>query len=174
VLDAVNRGWWTAEGTHQPWNDNTLTGYCGNCTPAGNYWSYFSFDLSGLSSKVVSVTLVLELEFFFGGDGSETVRVSDVSTPADTLENGTTNSSVFADLGGGQAYGSYTAVANETGSLLKITLNAQAVADVNAALGGDFSVGLSTTSLTQSDVVEALRFSSDSEARVHQLVLGLN
>jgi hypothetical protein len=173
VLDAVNRGWWSATGDHDSFNDNTFTGYCANCTYVGNYCSYFSFDLRKVPGKVASVTLILELEHFIGTDPAETLEVSDVSTAASTLENATHSATIFDDLDGGKLYGTYTALPSEVGSKLSIPLNAQAVADVNAALGGDFSVGLSLTSITQSAIEEGIRFSATNEMRIDQLVLTL-
>ncbi len=169
VLDDVNRGWWNSNGSHTSSNDNTLTAYYSGAI----YNSYFTFDLSSVQGTVTSVTLVLELEHFWGTDSSETVVVYDVSTAAATLEgDGSGKTAIYDDLQSGHAYGSYTAVPGEQGALLTITLDSQAVADVNAALGGSFSIGLHIGTLTQSSSAEGLRFSYLSEERVDQLVLG--
>ncbi len=173
VLEAVNRGWWNSLGDHSSVNDNTLTGYYSPGNVPTEYNSYFSFDLSSVSGLVVSATLLLELETFYGSDSSETLSVWDVSTPAATLEATGDDTSIFDDLQNGNSYGSYTAVPSEDGSILTIPLDAQAIADINAALGSAFSVGVHIDSLAKIEYLEALRFSAYNEARVHELVLGV-
>jgi hypothetical protein len=132
------RGWHSSSGGHTSANDNTLTGLYNGAT----YNSYFVFTLAGFSpSTIQSVTLELQLESY-SGDGSETLSIWDVTTPASTVENTETNNVIFNDLQSGVRYATLTVTNAQLNSIVAIPLNAQAVADVTSKLGQDFVVGV--------------------------------
>jgi hypothetical protein len=167
VLDAVSRGWWREDGAHDAGNDNTYTGDSSGLV----HNSYFSFDLSGVNGTVVAVALVLEQESYFGTDESEKVTLWDVKTSAATLEASGPNQDVFHDLQIGASYGVFECFPGDSGTTQQIPLDSPASADVTAALGGFFSVGLHTQTADDDD--QGVRFSDANEPRVHQLLLDL-
>jgi hypothetical protein len=168
VVNANNRGWYDSSSFHDAANKNTYTGF----SPPFQYNTFFSFDLSGVKGTVVSAQLVLEEESFFGVDASETASVWDVSTSATVLAKSGTTPGVFKDLQSGNQYGTFTGTAKDVGTNLTIPLSSKAVADLNAAVGRVFSVGVHIDTLSgQLQHDEGLRFSQDSETRKHQLVL---
>ncbi len=168
VLNAVNRGWWRSNGPHTSSNDNTLTGH----TSIDDYNSYFSFNVTGVTGTIIAAELVLEIESFSSGDGTETLSVWDVSTPAATLEASGTSVAIYNDLMQGNSYGTFTVLQSDVGSNKTIVLSPQAVADITAAIGGDFSVGCHVDTIVGT-ATQWVRFSSGSEARIHQLVLSV-
>lgn len=128
---------------------------------------YLSFDLSGVTEPVTGATLRLfndtytsqgpssTFPFTTLTHASELFNVFDVSTSYASLQSAFINAcacfpptpnaaglAAFADLGSGNVYGSYTASLSNVGMSVDITLSAQAIADINAAAGGGFSVGL--------------------------------
>ncbi|MBW2455489.1 MAG: hypothetical protein JRI68_13300, partial [Deltaproteobacteria bacterium] len=169
VLAAVERGWWRDDGDHTSTNDNTFTGYFNGSGFTHN--SYFIFDLSGVSGTVVGAELWLEVEDYNSADPNEQLSVWDVSTPAATLEaSGSGQVQIFNDLMSGNQYGSSTFVVADEATVKTMGLNAQAVIDLNAALGTDFSVGLHNDTVTGT-ASQWIRFSSQTEPRIHYLVL---
>ena len=57
------------------------------------------------------------------------------------------------------------------GTIIEIPLCPQAVSDINTAAGGTFAVGIHLETYSGGVVDEAVRISSASEARTHQLTL---
>ena len=117
-------------------NSNYITGF--SSVLHGTARSFFSFDLSLLGTNHIA-GLTLQIQRYGNNatnQASETVTFFDVSTDPVTLNhNGVFNSSVYADLGSGNTYGSVTLVGPGTASdIVSIALNAQAVADINTAL----------------------------------------
>lgn len=132
------RGWHSSTGGHTSANDNTLTGLF----TAATYNSYYVFPLAGFSPGMIqSVTLEIQLESYTG-DASETFSVWDVTTPAATVENTETSTTIFSDLQSGAQYATATVTAAQLNSILSVPLSAQAVADVTAKLGQDFVLGI--------------------------------
>ena len=170
VIDASDRGWWRNDGYHSASNKNTITGQNGSGTQL--FHSFFVFDLSSVpAGSFMNAKLRLEIENYFGPDSSESLTISDVSTPIEILTSSGTNVAVFNDLGSGNSYGNFTVVPADVGSVLEITLNSQAITDIIAATGGFFAVGLKVDDISSPSGDEGVRFSASSEARVHQLVL---
>jgi hypothetical protein len=171
TLDATNRGWYDALSFHDAMNKNTFTGF----SPPFQYDSFFSFDLSSVSATIVSAQLVLEEESYFGSDASETASVWDVTASAAVLAAGGTQMGVFQDLQSGHQYGTFSGAPTDLGTALAIKtikLSGTAVADLNAARGKSFSVGVHIDTLSgQHQQDEGLRFSQGTEPRQHQLIL---
>ena len=145
------QGFWSATvdnaGTH------FVTGSDGSDTARG----FLSFDLSTLTTRELIQGATINVQRYnSGGQAVETIEVFDVSTDVLSLHdtNGNSSASIFNDLGTGTSYGSFniagTGLSNE---ILSFTLNASAIADLNAARGGFFSVGLDLVSQDGSDFV---------------------
>ena len=174
TLDQVDRGWHSNSPSfpHSAVNQNTLTGHL---LGGALLRSYFTFNVSLLdltTLPVVKARLRLELEAYNSPDGSETIRVYDVSTPAATLDASGFNLDVFNDLGTGNVYAQTVLSSANVGSIIEMTLSDQAIADLFAA-SGTFSVGLNVETIAGQGN-EWVRFSSGNEARTHQLVLELS
>jgi hypothetical protein len=170
IIDASNRGWWRNDGYHDASNKNTITGQ--GSTGSQRFNSFFVFDLTSvLPGSITNATLRLEIENYYGPDTSESLTAYNVSTPISVLTSSGTNVAVFDDLGSGNSYGDFTVLPANVGSILEITLNSQALADIGAATGGYFAVGLHANNIGLPTGSEGVRFSVGSEARVHQLVL---
>ncbi len=122
----------------------------------------------------------MRLQRFDGrGNPTQTLGFFDVSTPAATLNNNQdTNTAIFDDLGTGQSYGTFdvSTSGSETG-ILSFTLNATAIADINAAAGGFFSIGgaLDAESLSSPGRQNLFGFSNNASGRrsVQQLVINV-
>jgi len=171
VLAAVERGWWRDDGDHTATNDNTLTGFFNGTGYTHN--SYFIFDLSGVTGTVIAAELQLEVDDYTSPDPTETVSFWDVSTPAVTLEaTGTGQTQIYNDLMSGHAYGSWPFQPSDEGTVVTIALDAQGVVDINAALGGFFSVGGHAATVS-GGASQWVRFSMQAEPRIHYLVLTL-
>jgi hypothetical protein len=170
AVDASDRGWWRHDGYHDSSNKNTFTGQNGNGTQLFN--SFFVFDLTSISgNSVESAILRLEVENYFGPDSSESLTIYDVATPIPVLTASGTDVGVYTDLQSGNDYGNFTVHPSDEGSIIEITLNSQALADIEAAIGGQFAVGLHVNNISLPSGNEGVRFSLDDEARVHQLIL---
>ena len=131
-------------------NTNDSPNYSTGKTGTHLLRNFFTFDLSSLTGTVVSARLEVVRYFYDSPDDSETLGLFDVSTDAATLNNNTgTSATIFNDLGTGVSYGTfvvnrYTHSSTET---LIFSLNAAAIADINAA-SGFFSIGGSLQSLS--------------------------
>jgi hypothetical protein len=125
----LNQGWWsaTAAPAAADSNDNYYTGLSGSNTLR----SFFTFDLSQLSGTVTSATLRVMAG---GQSGNVNLKLSDVSTAASVVNNNSgPSSSIFDDLGDGTSYGSFQVSDGVDSRYLSLNLNAQALADINAA-----------------------------------------
>jgi hypothetical protein len=133
-----NAGAWKSPtaGTQLPdLNSNHITGFNND----GIARSFFSFDLSLVGSSQVVSALTLKLKRYnsnAGNEASETVEFFDVSTDPVTLNhNGTPNAGIFNDLGSGDSYGTLSFGPGASTDILSVALNANALLDINAALG---------------------------------------
>jgi hypothetical protein len=167
--DAIERGWWKSSGQHTAFNNNTLTG---RSILNNEYNSYFIFDLTGVTGTVIVASLKMEIEGYTTPDASETLSIWDVNTAPATLEASGNDVAIYNDLMTGNSYGTFIVTSADKGMILDIPLNAQAVTDMNNALGGKVSVGLHVDTLGAASS-EWIRFSAGSEQRTHQLVIGV-
>ncbi|MGH9191291.1 MAG: hypothetical protein ACRDZ0_02310 [Acidimicrobiales bacterium] len=146
-----NQGWWTATG---PANLNPNDNYVvGEDDLGREFRDFFTFDLRLIPSDltVVGATLRVNAGFSTAGDLTETVGFFDVSTDGVTLNRNTgTNEAIFADLGTGRSYGTFPVNRGSLGDL-SFVLNADAVADINAARSGFFSLGGRLLSFSRPD-----------------------
>jgi hypothetical protein len=167
VLDSANRGFYQENGDHDQNNDSTPTGRLAGPM----HRSYFIFPLDSVADPVVTAVLRLEVVNYQSSLTSDDLELFDVTTDPATLEqSGTGQTAIFDDLGSGTSYSILPVGPGDVGQILEIPLPASALADINAQLGGSFSVGLV---LNFFGVVstEYVTFSTGSEDRVHQLIL---
>jgi hypothetical protein len=125
----LNQGWWSASASSvaSDSNDNHLTGVFGNITVR----SFYTFDLSQLSGTVTGATLRV---MSGSQDGNVNLKFSDVTTAASVVNNNSgPSSSIYDDLGDGKSYGSFQVSDGADTRYLSFDLNAQALADINAA-----------------------------------------
>ena len=133
-----NQGWWSPTASNVDINDNYIAGSIEN----GPHRNFFSFDLTS-ACTAGRVTLQLTR---FDQTGPLTYSVFDVSTPAATLNaNNGISQTIFDDLGTGTSFGSFPVAEGAVDDVLSFTLNAAGVAAFNAARGGFFSVGGSSS-----------------------------
>ena len=164
TVNQSDRGWYQSNGSHTASNANTYT-------VKNSYYSWFTFDLSSFSGGACSVTLRLELENYATSASTTTSTIWDVSTSHDDLvasSSGSSGQTIFADLGGGNSYGSATFSSSDQGSIIEYELSSQAISDVNSAAGGWFSVG---TAMDDGSSNGFIRFSGGNETRTHQIVI---
>ena len=125
----LNQGWWSASASPaaSDSNDNHITGTYENIT----YRSFYTFDLSQLSGTVTNATLRV---MSGSQSGNVNLKLSDVSTAASIVNNNSgPSSSIYDDLGTGKSYGTFLVKDGLDTSYLSLDLNAQALADINAA-----------------------------------------
>lgn len=133
-----NQGWWSNSIGATDSNSNYIVGW-------GTYRNFFTFNLSslGASDTITSATLKLRRGDSASTDGTETIGFFDVATSPSVLNhNSGFNSAVYSDLGSGTSYGAF--VVASTGApndILSFTLNAAALAALNASKGQFFSIG---------------------------------
>jgi hypothetical protein len=122
--------------------NNYLLGNCGldDCA-AGEVRDFFAFTIPTLDGSVTSLTLQIPT-------GLTALLQSSTLTAAFSA---LTTTSSFAAIGAGTAYGSFTYDASMANSTETITLNAAAIADVEADQGGTFLIGGQVTSATDFD-----------------------
>ncbi|MEM7409619.1 MAG: PEP-CTERM sorting domain-containing protein [Myxococcota bacterium] len=123
--------------------------------------NYHIFDLSGLAAgqTITGATLLLNHPSnsysSTGGDPTETVEFFDVSTSFADLRNPDESQpdavldAIFADLGSGTSYGSFTASPASNGTVESIVLNAAALSALNAAIGFEWAIGGAITSFDE-------------------------
>jgi len=142
----ANQGWWSpTDGTINT-NTNYITGNFVVGSTSFYFNDFFTFSLAGLSTtdSVVSVTLGLN-SYSQNGSGTLPFDVGSVSIDPDVLNAKINNPSatIYDALALGN-YGSFGVDSTDVDTLLSFALNANAVNDINTAIGaGDpyFSVG---------------------------------
>lgn len=133
-----NQGWWSATQGNNTTNDNIFVGING----AEVLNNFFTFLLTNLTpNSVVSATLRINTTGGGSGPFPVTYSLFDVSTAAATLNNNDgTNAAITNDLASGTLYGA-TVLGGNPASPFDTVLSAGAIADINAAIGGFFSIG---------------------------------
>ena len=147
-----NSGWWSATSSNANKTDidNYIVGVSGDM-----FNDFFTFSIPVGIGTITSASLSAPR----GGDGGAstagvpfTYSLFDVSTSAAVLNANTgASAAIFNDLGSGVSYGSILVSNLTTPDPLVITLDAAAIAAINASNGGFFSIG---GTLTPSSVPE--------------------
>ncbi|NBB66232.1 IPTL-CTERM sorting domain-containing protein [Pseudomonas sp. ODNR1LW] len=138
-------------------NYNSLTG------DNDTYRSYISFAVPASNNAFTSAVIRVHL----GGVGSvpSALTVYDVSSDI-TSAAGT---DLFADLGSGTVFGTISGLDTDY-QTVDITLNADGLAAVNAARGGEISFGLANTA-TAGNLAQAYVFALTDSYTLRQLIL---
>ena len=160
-----NQGWWSATSSN-PNSDNNDNYYTGKIS-TNELRSFFTFDLSQIVGTISSATLRIARG---GQPGVVNLNLWDVTTAASIVNNNAGyDAAIFADLGTGINYGSYTVATGSSTDVLNFALNAAALQDmlakgyftfgatVNAAAGQTIfsgGIGLVSLDLQVSDVPE--------------------
>jgi hypothetical protein len=189
VLDAADRGWYDLNGSSNPSNLNYIVGDLEGGSPnLPEVRNFFVFDLGSVSGTITSATLHLfnpadnpaTTAVYEGGflndvhniTGTETYQVNAVTTPVASLMAGGTAPSIFADLGDGTVYGTYTAGYADNGHFIDIVLNSAALADLNGALGSLFAFGGNITTLNAlADTERLFGWTNSGQLSDTQLIL---
>ncbi len=146
TVNVFDAGWYLG-GYHNPGDNNYTTGYL---PQYGEFRDFFAFDLSQLpeDAQVTNAVFSVNVRNLVTNDGVETLQLVDVTTPVDQVVAGGSNrNDIFEDLGTGQDYAARDVYTAEALTDINIDLNAYAVADINAALGGTFALGGVVTSI---------------------------
>jgi hypothetical protein len=174
TLDAVDSGFYFANGTHNQSIENFLTGLFGT-----EHRSFVVFDRSSVAGTINSATLRLfnpEVSAFLHGyvspDPTEALNFYDVTTPVGDITGNTAGAAGFTDLGSGTLFGTQTVSAADNGRIIEIVLNPAAIAALNAGTG-PFAIGgaLSTISGPADQYVFGFSMASFVPDHTRQLVL---
>lgn len=152
VLDATERGTYRDSGVFGSGGSGTSVGnyITGGLSNGAEFRSFFNFDLSAVTGQVTEAVLTISLDRTraFSPDPIETLGIFDVTSDIPTLLDGSGGVAAFDDLGSGISYGGASVLTDSTSGTLSIALNALALLDLNAAIGGDFALGGAVTSLS--------------------------
>lgn len=135
-----DQGWYDSNkdpAYHPTTNNNYIVGHTNNA-----YNNFFAFDLANTGS-VFTAALRLYTGSVSDSDGfGNLVSFFDYTGSIYDLTNATGDTDLtHADLGSGLLYGSRLYEVGDAGTWVTIELNADAVADINAAAGGQFALG---------------------------------
>lgn len=114
TISVVGRGWFRSDGLRIAGNQNAFFGrWAGR-----NYNSYLVFDVSSLTGPTSGITMNLELEDDFSGNGSETFEIFDVGTSEPLLASGygsdfAAGQAIFNHLGTGSSYATFNVLSTE-------------------------------------------------------------
>jgi hypothetical protein len=193
LVNAFSKGWYSSDGIHYSWNENTLTGAVPDYYWSGQpyyteFHSFFVFDLTSIHGNVTDVILNLEIEAYNSSDLYESITLYDVSTSTNYLLDDwlpcgsypppdgclppppdySYGQEIFNDLGTGITYGNALIFPSDVGTIISITLSQDARNDIQT--GPIFAIGVVLDKIGSTTDDEYIRFSSISdEPRVHQL-----
>ncbi|NBB66265.1 hypothetical protein GVN18_44255, partial [Pseudomonas sp. ODNR1LW] len=158
TVNSSRAGWANQAGTVSSRNENSnsFTGVNGS----GEHRSYISFAVPASTSAFTSAVIRVNAESVYSGPNDLTVY--DVSSDIATA----TVTDLYADFGSGAVFGTITGLIS--GATGDITLNADGLAAVNAARGGEISFGfVSSPTTTSPDGV----FGASTGSTQRQLIL---
>lgn len=152
TVNASYTGWYDQTGSHFATNPNYIAGVCGSSDSCNgddvnqNDFFVFAIPAGSYTSAVLQIynpsVAADGYDGFICPCGSLTYTNWDVTTAISTLIADNTGAlGIFNDLGSGIQYGSVVVSAADDGTLVNITLNADALAAINNAQGGNWAVG---------------------------------
>ncbi len=177
TFNAIERGWFAETGAHSAELRNTSAGIAGDL---GLLRTFMIFDLTPLEDSITEATLHLELEAYLSPGEQETFVVSSVAVPARAMTmtyrpGAAAGKTIFEALGSGVEYGRASVTAGDVGRVIEVSLNAEAMVEMQASAGKWFALSIqlehSTSSLADHDLLKIIRFSAAAEDRKHQLVV---
>ncbi len=133
-----NQGWWSDEGESTGTNPGYFAG------SYDQYRNFFSFDLGSFdfSDKTITAATLEVTRFHSTESFPKQYSLFDVSTPVAELNaGGSGRTDIFQDLGTGTLYGTYEVLAADSTELLVMSLDSDALNDLQYASGDYFSVG---------------------------------
>jgi hypothetical protein len=153
VLDSIDRGNYQANGYHDPSNVNYIVGISGGLSR-----NFAVFDLSAITGPIISAEYRIynpphfdpaspQYAGFYSVHPSETFSLFDVTTPMNSLLDGTAGEAAFRDLGDGNQLGSSVFTSANNGVVTGISLNDTGVALLNNAIGHRIAIGGAVTTL---------------------------
>ena len=125
-------------GTGEPsYMGNTFTG--SEFGMRFNSWAAFYIPFGTYTSATLSIT-----PSYYGNPGPSRIGLYDVTTPFDVLlRDFAPGKNAYLDLGSGRQYAAVTLLDQP----VTVTLNARALADLNAKAGGYFMIGFTNETL---------------------------
>ncbi len=152
TIGASYTGWYDQAGNHNSGNTNYIAGVCGSSDSChgsdSNYNDFFVFAIpaGSYTSAVLQIynpSVAIDFEDgFICPCGSLNYTNWDVTTDIASLISSNTGAlGIYNDLGSGIQYGSVIVSAADDGTLVNITLNADALAAINNAQGSNWAVG---------------------------------
>jgi hypothetical protein len=149
VLTATDTGWVFQQGLHNTGNQNYFVGDCGaGCTPAeqGSYNNYFVFNLGQITQTITSAVLSVGNGAGYVAGPLSTYSLFDVTSSLASLDvtrssGDLTGQAIFNDFQSGILFGSRSITSVVQNSQVNTTLNASAVAALNAARGQSWAIG---------------------------------
>lgn len=146
-------GWYDQNGNHLASNPNYIAGICGSSDVCAgldtNHHDFFVFSIptGTFTSAVLQIYNPGKAVFDFQNGyicpcPSLNYSNWDVTTPIATLEASNSGMvGIYTVLGSGIQYGSVTVTAASDGTYVNVTLDAAALAAINAAAGGQLAIG---------------------------------
>lgn len=153
VITASNRGWVDSSGSNNFGGSggNYIAGICGSsdgCAGSNSlHNNYFVFDVANYVGQVNSLVLNLaqpsNVDGISSHDGYISINPSETYSLWDISADPRSNSGVplFNDLGSGLFFGSTVVNAATNGTTVSITLNANALSQLNRTTSGLFWLG---------------------------------
>ncbi len=148
TLTATETGWYFQSGTRDATNQNYIVGDCTSCTStgAGSYNDYFIFNLASTLPTITSAVLDIGNGNGYVAGPMSTYSLFDVTSPIGTIDvtRATANAvgaAIFTDFESGVLYGTRSITSVVQNSQVQTTLNAAAVASLNAARGQSWAIG---------------------------------
>ena len=156
ILEAVDSGWYVANGVASAaTNQNYIMGSTDGL--AGPFRDFFVFDLSSVTGTIItSANFQAYNPSVFSPDrhdgytsisSSEDIGFFSIETGVASVAGRLGGIAAFNDLADGTLYGSRSVSSADNGTLVSTSLNAAALTDLNAAIGGLFGFGGTMTSL---------------------------
>lgn len=160
-FDALDVGWYRQNTSDSGFHDPAVENYLAGRYSVSQYRNFFVFDLSSITSDVTGATLTLNV--LGTTSGSETYELYHVSTDvADLIAGGSNKSTIFADLGAGDSFGSREIFDSEADSYIEIVLDTDLVND-SIDQNGMLVIGGALTSLEQSSTADEYVFGYEGE-----------
>jgi len=132
----VDSGWYGDTGVHWVDNTNYIVGACSVCVQFGVpefYRNWFVIDLAGFTAPVTTLTLTL---YSFDVTSAGTYTLWDVTRGDIALLplESTDRTDIYADLGTGTPYGSFSYQLGDANGYRTLELNSDGLADLNDAI----------------------------------------
>jgi autotransporter-associated beta strand protein len=169
TINATDRGWYRADGYHDPTNPNYLVGEQASGT---NVHDWFVFNIPQFSGTVVQAELLINTYSHGGTNDYEIYVLRHVATAIGTLVAGGSGlTAIYNDLADGPVYSVRNILEIEDDQRAIIPLNLTFINDATAAAGGQIALGGSLANLIPGTVLQTCFGFSGSPASDVQLRL---